>query len=656
MTTSPTATPTLPPADNGIPNPVCPAPCGPGFGGCGSFHAVTAIATNDLLWDWDIESGSVRCEQGVRRLFANVSDLPPHVEAWEALLHPDERISVVSQLRATLASERCDWESLYRMRTSDNHYVTVWSRAVIVRDAHRRAVRMVGGLTDITGQSRREERLREQAELLDEANDAIILRSLDGQVRHWSGGAERTYGWTALDAVGKNILNLIYVDRAEFAEARAATVAAGEWRGEMSHVTKDKRRVTVRSRWRLLRNPDGVPTGIISVSSEITDRKLLEAQLLRAQRLENIGMLASGIAHDLNNLLTPITIATGVIRQLDTEPATHELLRSVQQSAQRGADLIRQILSFARGIDEQPARTDARFLVKEIQRLATNTFPKNLSIGSRVAQDIWSIEANTVQLHQVLLNLCVNARDAMPGGGELMITAENRVVDEAYARMQPHARPGRYVMLSVSDTGCGIPEEIRPRIFEPLFTTKMVGAGTGLGLATVKSITRHHLGWVEFSTEVNRGTEFRVYLPATAAPAEPAAEPAPRPLPRGDGQHVLVVDDDSSIRSITGYALEAQGYRATLAGDGAESLIALAREASAFDLMLTDLSMPVMDGFSLIQAVRRLAPDLPVIALSGRADELGSDRLKALNISRVLAKPYTCDQLLSAIAAELPGN
>jgi PAS domain S-box-containing protein len=401
---------------------------------------------------------------------------------------------------------------------------------------------------------------------------------------------------------------------------------------------------------KLLRDEAGNPVEIVGYWIDITEKKQLEAQFLRAQRLESLGTLASGIAHDLNNVFTPIV---GIVQLLpmkisNLDPSTQKLLQILSDSTRRGADLVKQILSFTRGIEGKPTTTQIKHLIAEIQKVIQQTFPKNIDLLLDLPKDLWLIAADATLLHQVLLNLCVNARDAMPQGGMLTITGENLTIDENYARMNLKAEVGNYVVVTIADTGTGIPPEILDRIFEPFFTTKDIGQGTGLGLSTVIGIINSHHGFVNVYSEVGKGTRFKVYLPATdtTATEPPIVEPEAR---LGQGELILVVDDETSIQEITKATLEAHGYRAITANDGIEAIALYAEHKQEIRLVLLDMMMPSLDAATTIRTLGKLDPQVQIIAMSGLATNESVTRTMGDKVQAFLAKPFTAGELLNLL-------
>jgi PAS domain S-box-containing protein len=502
---------------------------------------------------------------------------------------------------------------------------------------------------DITERRRTEAMVREQAALLDLARDAMIVRDLEHRVLSWNPSAERLYGWRAEEVIGKSIAGQLYRDQSAYLAATRATLERGEWVGELQQQTRDGRALTVEARWTLVRDEGGAPRAIFAVNTDVTERKKLEAQLLRAQRLESIGTLAGGIAHDLNNVLSPILLSVDLLRRDPPVAPRDEVLDTIETSAQRGAEMVKQVLSFARGIDGPRGEVKPAELLQDLARVIGDTFPKNVRVETSLEPDAWSVVGDATQLHQVLLNLCVNARDAMPQGGRLRVSVENVMLDASYAAMNAEAREGAWVKLEVEDTGAGIPRDIIEHIFDPFFTTKEVGKGTGLGLSTSLGIVKGHGGFMRVYSEVGHGTRFRVYLPAGAVSASDSRPPVEGLAPRGQGQGVLVVDDEASIRQITRQTLEAFGYRVLVAANGAEAVATYAQQRDRVDVVLTDMAMPVMDGPATIHALRQLNPAVRIVGASGIGGNGKVSQAAGAGVKHFLTKPYTAETLLRAL-------
>jgi PAS domain S-box-containing protein len=495
---------------------------------------------------------------------------------------------------------------------------------------------------------------REQADMLDKAQDAILVLTLDHRITFWNKSCERVYGWTAREAVGRSVFGLLNAEEAGFQPAMDHLLKTGEWAGELTQRRKDGQKLAVEIRLTLVRDAAGAPKSILAINTDITERRRLEQQFLRAQRMESIGTLAGGIAHDLNNLLAPITMGVDLLSRLEKNPKSLAILESMQRSAKRGADLVKQVLSFARGVEGVRSAQQIEPILREIESIVANTFPRNINLETQIPRDLWSIVADPTQLNQVLLNLCVNARDAMPEGGRLELAAYNIEVDAQIASLNRALTPGRYVVLQVTDNGSGIPPAIIDRIFEPFFTTKEIGKGTGLGLSTVMSIVRSHGGTVNVYSEPNKGTVFKIYLPAQANPdADNRQGGELEKFPRGNGELILVVDDESSILDMARQALETFGYRVATAGDGAEAVALYAQRKDEIAAVLTDMMMPVMDGLALIAALRRIKPDVLIVAASGLNANGNLTRALNLGVHHFLAKPYAVEAMLQAFRKAL---
>ncbi len=501
-------------------------------------------------------------------------------------------------------------------------------------------------------QQRADERIREQAALIDQANDAILVCDLADRITFWNRGAETLYGWSAADVITGGTLAALFPPARDLGKVHATLAATGKWSGELPQITRDGRDIQVASRWTMLHGPDGQPKSKLIINTDITEQKKIEEKLLRAQRLENIGRLAGGIAHDLNNILTPLSMSMDMLVMSCTEPAHKELLSTIQMSLARGGNLLRQILAFSRGAGGQRRVMRLGPLINELAGFFRQTFPRTIPIETAVAADLWPIVADSTQLHQVLTNLCVNARDAMPQGGRLRITAVNSRLDETQARAEG-LTPGPYVVVEVEDTGSGISADILPRIFETFFTTKEVGKGTGLGLSTAAGIVKNHGGRIRVASEVGQGSRFAVLLPAQETTTE-AAEPERKEIVGGKGELVLVIDDEAALLQMARLTLVAAGYQVLTAQNGVEALTVFSRQPSDIQVVVTDLAMPLLDGPATIQALRRLNPAVRIIVFSALAT--GPEIAEAAGAKAFLAKPYTVEALLATLRSALDSS
>lgn len=443
----------------------------------------------------------------------------------------------------------------------------------------------------------------------------------------------------------------------EFIRNLWTTIASGKvWRGEMRNRAKDGTIYWVDTTIVPFLNERGKPYQYAAIRYDITEQKRIENQLLRAQRMESIGTLAGGIAHDFNNILAPILMATEMLQLNDFDNETHRWLAIIRENSERGADLVKQVLTFARGMEGERIIVQVKHIIKDLVKVLKQTLPKSINVRSDLESDLWLIRADATQIHQVLMNLSINARDAMPLGGTLVISAENVHLDETYARVHLDAVPGEYLMISVSDTGAGIAPEIHERIFDPFFTTKEVGKGTGLGLATALTIVRSHNGFINVYSDLGRGTKFSVYIPTAKLEEGAKKTVMPGTMPRGAGELILVVDDEENIREIARATLEKFGYRVLTATDGTDAMAIYAQNSAEIALILTDIAMPYMDGTALIRAVRKMDPHANIIAMSGLMNSEQTAELQHLNVDAFLSKPYTAESLLKILAGLLRKN
>jgi len=504
---------------------------------------------------------------------------------------------------------------------------------------------------DRTEQRRADERNRQQANLLNLASDAIIVRDLDNRVVFWNQGAERLYGWTPEEMFGATTLETFVKVRNY--EAEIELLKTGYWSGQLQHQNKDGRDIIVNSRWTLVRDDDGKPRSVLVIDTDVTETKKLESQFLRAQRLEGIGTLASGIAHDLNNILSPILMSCGILRREFEDEDTLKMLNIIEGSAERGAGIVKQVLTFARGVEGDRVLIQLKHLVSELSKVMAQTFPRNIDIQTNFPPDLWTVLGDATQLHQVLLNLCVNARDAMPKGGAITLSAENVDIDAHFASMNPGAQLGPHVALRSADTGSGMTLEVMEKIFDPFFTTKEVGKGTGLGLATVIGIVKSHGGFLTVQSEVGVGTTFSVFLPASQEANAGAAEKDDAPVTGGNNELVLVVDDEPPIREALVRTLTANGYRAYTAEDGSDALALYFQRRAEISVVLTDIAMAQMDGVALVRSLRKLDPGVRVIVSSGHFQKENMVILEGLGVKTFLDKPYTAEKLLRAMSEVL---
>jgi len=573
---------------------------------------------------------------------------------FQDITHPEDLGQDMEYVRQVLAGEIHHYEMEKRYVHKQGNVVQVLLNVSLVRDDQNAPLYFISQIQDITERKASEQKLAEQAALLDQARDAIVVRDMDQKILYWNKGAERLYGWSADEALGRMASTLFYSGLDAFNSAMETLMKKGAWSGEMEHINKAGKPVVIEARWTLLRDAGGMPKSVLCINTDITERKRIEYHLLRAQRIESIGTLAGGIAHDLNNLLAPIIMGVDLLKHFGLEGTSLKVVDDIERSARRGSSLVKQVLSFARGVEGTRQVVRVKDIIGELESIIHNTFPKDIELTTNVYDDGLLIYGDQTQLDQVLLNLCVNSRDAMPKGGRIALTVEAVMLDAHHEIMHPGIAPGRYVCFEVADNGCGIPKENLDKIFDPFFTTKELAKGTGLGLAITTGIVRSHGGFINAYSEINKGTSFKVYLPAEAHVAKvETIEDEKAEWPRGNGEWILVVDDEIPILTVMQQTLNAFGYQVLTAEHGAQAIGLFAANRDKINLVLTDMMMPVMDGPATILALREIDPGIKIVAASGLSANTNIAKSGQLGTKHFLAKPYTTGTMLTTIKKAL---
>lgn len=560
--------------------------------------------------------------------------------------HPKE---FIRDIWTTIANGKV-WRGDLRNRAKDGSIYWVDTTIVPLLDKDKKPFQYVAIRYEITERKLGENRIRQQASLLDKAQDAILVCDLNCLILYWNKSAERIYGWSSEDAFGRNIGDILCADDQEHVvRAKDALEKSDEWKSESRHTTRNGENIFVMSRWTLVRNDKGEPDYYFVTNTDITEQKRAEEHLFRSQRMESIGTMAGGIAHDLNNILSPIMLAVDMLQLRDPDAETARWLGIMRENAERGAELVKQVLTFARGMAGDHITVQLKHIIRDFVGVLKDTLPRTIDIKFDIEPELWTISADSTQMHQVLMNICINARDAMPTGGTLKIAAKNVSIDENYARMNIDAKPGDFVLLSISDTGTGMTGEVTARMFDPFFTTKEIGKGTGLGLSTTLTIVKSHGGFIDVYSSIDRGTQFSVYLPTAHTHEAAELVNAENPPLTARNQLILLVDDEENIRSVTEATLRSFGYRTMLASDGTDALAVYAQHGSEIAAVLTDLAMPYLDGEALIRALKKINPDVKVIAMSGLMSAGQTAELRNLNVEAFLSKPFTADTLMTAL-------
>ncbi len=553
----------------------------------------------------------------------------------------EEGAAVAEGIRAIMAGQRDEFHLEYPCHGPVEKR---WFIVRVTRFDGDGPVRVVVAHENITERKRAGDRF---LRLVESNAQGVIFWNTRGEITGANDAFLRLMGFTRADLEG-GLMNWVAMTPPEFADRDRHCLEEIAAKGvcppfEKEYIRKDGTRVSV---FIGAANFEDSPGEGVCFVIDLTERKKLEQQFLRAQRMESIGTLAGGIAHDLNNVLSPIMMSLEVLKMRFPDAESGNLLDILSTSVQRGADMVRQVLSFARGVEGRRMEVQIRHLVQDMEKTVRDTFLKTIEMRTVLPHDLWTVMGDPTQLHQVLMNLCVNARDAMPHGGRLTISAENLMLDAHYASLNPEAKPGPYVFIQVEDTGSGIPPGILEKIFDPFFTTKEVGKGTGLGLSTSLAIIKSHGGFMRVYSEMGIGTKFHINLPARTEASAAAATEIAAELPRGHGELILVVDDEASVRQITQQTLEAFGYRVIIASDGSEAVAIYATRRAEISVVLTDMTMPVMDGLATIQVLRKINPAVRIIAASGLS---ANSQLAGFGVRHFLPKPYTAEALLKVL-------
>lgn len=578
-----------------------------------------------------------------------------HGRAIASLTHAEDQAVDAQALSDLLAGVRRSDVVTKRFVHADGHAIWGDVNLSVIRDDHGTPALIVRMAED---GSERKRAQHERDQLFNLSLDMLSIANFDGWFTQVNPAWTRCLGWTAQELTSRPLIEFVHPDDREATLATRSRILPGHplrdfenrylckdgsfrWLSWSVHPLMDSRQVI------------GVVRDVTERKRDEAERRLLDARSVRAQRMEGIGTLAGGIAHDLNNVLTPILLSIELLKEEMGTDAQREVLDTIAASARRGADMVRQVLSYARGVEGQRVVLSLSAVMHDVRRLVSDRLMASVQIYTSLPEHLWTFMGDSTQLQQVLLNLLLNARDAMPGGGTIAMSARN-VELHADDIPEPGVHAGAYLQIDVRDTGHGIPAEHLNKIFDPFFTTKGVGEGSGLGLSTTHAIVRSHGGFLQVESTLDVGTTFRVFLPASMAPAMPMLSPVPS-MPPGAGECILVMDDEASIRRLLQATLERAGYRVVLATNGEEGVARFTEHPSEIAMVLTDLMMPVMDGIAAIRALRVLDPALRIVAASGLATTERRNEALHAGASHFLAKPFTADVLLTTVRAALLG-
>ncbi len=610
----------------------------------------------DGVWDWNIETGAVYFSPRLLEMLGyERQDFQGRISDWEQRVHPDDIGLVHDALERYLSGELADYACEHRLRCKDGNYLWILDRGkVVARDADGRPKRMIGTHADISARKAAERQLTLVQAALQATPTGIVITDQAGRIEWVNPAFTVLTGYAAEEVIGQNprVLRSGRHD-ARFYDRMWRTISGGEvWRGEIFNRRKDGAEYAEFMTIAPVRTGSGTITHFVAIKQDVTEQRRLEHQLLRAQRLEGIGMLASGIAHDLNNVLAPILLSIELLKMRAGDPGMHSSLAMIESAAKRGAGIVRQVLTFARGVDGERMPLRPKDVITELNTILSETLPRQLEIVRQVAPDVPMVLGDPTQMHQMLLNLAINARDAMEaGGGRLTLAAAPVRIEQPRPTVAGLMPEGDYVAFRVQDTGGGIEPKVAEHLFEPFFTTKPRGKGTGLGLATTLGIVRSHNGFIEMETS-SQGTTFSIYLPALPAERGDSNPPLELPTLRGEGRLLLICDDEQSIRELTVAIFESRGFRTITAVDGIESLRLFREHRTELTALVLDLMMPGLTGQQVLVEVRREAPQMPVLLSSGLMSEgIDLEQWQQPEAGPIGAvhKPYTAQALLAAL-------
>ncbi|HQT91657.1 MAG TPA: PAS domain S-box protein, partial [Candidatus Kryptobacter bacterium] len=544
------------------------------------------------------------------------------------------------------------WQGELLNRRKDGTQFPIHLSSSVVRNERGEVIAMVGVARDISERRQAEEELRLFRQLVDHTNDALeVIDPESGRFLDVNQKACADLGYTRDELLRMTVFDIDpALDREKFSGAGATSGESIPPVIETLHRRKDGSTFSVEvsiSAVKLER------LYFVAIARDITERKALEQQYRRTQRMDILGTLASGMAHDLNNVLTPIALAIEMLqRKHGSDEKTARLLSTLESTVKRGSEVVKQILALSRDAESHLQRLDPVNVIEDVRRMIEGTFPKNISNAMTVEKGTGLLLGDRMQIYQILANLCINARDTMRDGGKLSLSARNATVDEQYAGMTRGAKAGKFILFEVRDTGTGIMKEDIEKLFDPFLTISESGRGAGLGLAIAHGLVESHGGFIEIESEVYKGTTFKVYLPA-AAPGEQNPQVAPEPKPGvGHEELILIVDDEMAIREITKSTLEAYGYKVLVASDGSEAVSLFATHRDEISLVVTDMAMPIMDGSATVSALRKIDPAVSVIVTTGYMDSSETHHMSE-TVNAILKKPYSAAALMKVITEVL---
>ncbi|MFO7911046.1 MAG: PAS domain S-box protein [Desulfotignum sp.] len=586
-------------------------------------------ASKDGIWDWDLTTGDIYCSPALTSMLGYGStEVIKHIDNWQDLIHPEDRQKAYQANLDCVNNLTDSFEIEYRMKTCDGGWKWILGRGeAVYRDDSGKAVRMIGTHQDITGRKETEVQLRFQSLVLNQIQDRVTVTDLDGVITYVNDAVVQALGYSRNELIGvstekfgRNLEKS--VTQQEIVED---TLEQGQWRGEVVNQTADGQELMLDCRTQVVFDEQGRRIALAGISTDITERKKAEAereklqsQLLQAQKMESVGRLAGGVAHDFNNMLGVILGHTELaLLQIEENHDLQADLTEIQKAATRSADLVKKLLAFARKQTISPKQIDLNDTVERMLNMLRRLIGEDIDLVWQPAAHLWSVKMDPSQIDQILANLCVNARDAISGVGKVTIETGKKTFDEEYCKEHLGFISGDFVLLAVSDNGCGMDKDTLDNLYEPFFTTKEVGKGTGLGLATVYGIVKQNNGFINVYSEPGQGSTFKIYLPRLVADEDEDKAVPEKKAAAGGSETILLVEDEPSILRMTRMMLERKGYSVLPAVTPAEAVEKAKNHSGPIDLLMTDVVMPEMNGRDLAGQIITLYPDIRLLFMSG---------------------------------------
>ncbi|MBA3580646.1 MAG: PAS domain-containing protein [Gemmatimonadaceae bacterium] len=630
----------------------------------GPDKSLVASMTNDVVWDWNLIADKLEFSPAVRVVFAYGPDEPvDDIEWWTSHIHSEERESVVKGIRQAIAGRGQFWSAEYRFRRGDDTYAHVFDRGFISRDNAGNAVRMMGTMVDVTDRKLAEQALRDSERrfrsLIENASDAIGIIDAQGRFSYASESYVNVLGFTPAELLGKPVLDYVHEDDLANATStleRMTTEPGANLHMQLRCRHKDGTWRVLSSRARNLMHDPAI-RGVVAASRDVTQQAVLEAELVQAQKMEAMGQLAGGVAHDFNNLLTVITTNVDLIGSAITPNSeAHENLTEIRHAAAQATGLTRQLLNFTQRRSEDPQVLNLNEVVTDSQALLQRVIGEHAELRVKLSPRAPLVKIDRAQLEQVLMNLVFNARDALVDGGTVEVVTERQRVQPGESPATATVPPGEYSVLIVRDTGMGMTPETMARAFDPFYTTKEIGKGTGLGLAMVYTIVKRAGGAIDLETKRGAGTTFCIYFPRVLLPSLTPMDGTPIVRPKQGSETVLLVEDEDMVRKVVRRTLTGRGYKVVEASNGKEALALALEDPSRISLVLTDVMMPQMGGPELARRLWAQFPQLKVIFVSGYAPDTMSPESALPPGAILIEKPFAIEKLITKVREVIDGD